>query len=131
MLAPQEGGTDVARVRIHGHAAEQHHADEQRHGARDTKSNKRINRSKPGSAPSERSRSKKHAERKATHALEPDREGRPSRESSRKSANRAKPDTNFNLREELQKGSPETRFRKADAGAGRVRGKSRGKNAGA
>jgi hypothetical protein len=111
--------------------SEQQHADEQRRGARDTSTNRRINRSKPGSAPSDRSRSKKHAERKATHALEPDREGRPSRESTRKSANRAKPDTNLNLREELQKGSPEARFRRANAGAGRVRGKSRGKNAGA
>ena len=111
--------------------SEQNHADEQRHGQRDTKTNKRVNRSRPGSAPSDRSRSKKHAERKATHAIEPDRKGRPSRESTRKSANRAKPDTSLNLREELQKGSPETRFRKAAAGADRVRGKSRGKNAGA
>ena len=39
--------------------------------------------------------------------------------------------TPLNLREQLQKGSPEARFRKADAGSGRVRGKSRGKNAGA
>ena len=111
--------------------SEQHHADEQRHKERESKTNKQGNRSKPGSAPGDRLRSKKHAERKATHALEPDRRGRPSRKSTRKSANRAKPDTNLNLREDLQKGSPEARFRKADAGAGRVRGNPRGKNAGA
>jgi hypothetical protein len=111
--------------------SEQKHADEQRRGARDTKPNKRVNRSKPGSAPADRLRSKKHAKRKATHAIEPDRKGRPSRESTRKSANRSKPDTNLNLRENMVKGSPEARFRKADAASDRVRGRSRGKNAGA
>jgi len=47
----------------------------------------------------------------ATYALEasaPD--GRRSRKSTRASANRAKPDTNFNLRESLVKGSPEAAF---------------------
>ncbi len=109
--------------------SQQHHAEAQRRGARNTKANKQG--SKPGSTPSARSRTKMRAGRKATHAIEPDRKGRPSRESTRKSANRAKPDTNFNLREQRQKGSPEARFRRAAARAGRVRGKSQGKNAGA
>jgi len=60
---------------------------------------------------------------KATYALEsPAADGRRSRKSTRGSANRAKPDTNFNLRESLVKGSPEARFRKARAKKTRVRG---------
>jgi len=65
----------------------------------------------------------KHAGAKATWARErPSLEGRASRKSTRKSANRAKPDTNLNLREERVKGSPESRFRKARARNSRVRG---------
>jgi hypothetical protein len=110
--------------------SEQQHAEEQRRGPRDTGKNKKANRSKPGSRPKDRQRTKKHAEQKATHVIEPDRKGRPSRQSTRKSANRAKPDASLNRREEMQKGSPDSRFRKSSAGAGRVRGKPRGKNAG-
>jgi hypothetical protein len=62
--------------------------------------------------------------KKATYAYEPKPEsGRPSRKSSRKSANRSKPDTQLNLREERAKTSPESRYRKARAKRSRVRGK--------
>ena len=64
-----------------------------------------------------------HVGKKATYAEEPKREhGPPSRKSSRKSANRSKPDSNLNLREEMQKGSPESTFRKTRAKRSRVRG---------
>ncbi len=111
--------------------SEQTHAEEQRKGPRDTKKNKRVNRSKPGARPSDRTPSKSHAASKAPYALEPERAGRPSRESTRKSANRAKPDTNLTLREERSKSSADTRFRKSSAGKTRVDGKPRGKNSGA
>ena len=66
-----------------------------------------------------------HAGAKASYALEvPSKKGRSSRKSTRSSANRSKPDTNLNLREEITKRSPETRFRKARAKASRVRGSS-------
>ncbi len=69
------------------------------------------------------SRAKSHAASKATYALEPTAPGaRPSRESSRSSANRAKPDTAYNLTEETKKGAPENRARKARAKSTRVRG---------
>lgn len=69
------------------------------------------------------SHDKAHAASKATHALEdtaPNK--RPSRESTRGGANRAKPDAAFNLTEETRKGSPENRARKARAKLARVRG---------
>ena len=69
-------------------------------------------------------RSKSHAAKKATHALEPTEPGkRPSRESTRSSANRAKPDAPFNITEETRKGAPSERARKARAKGARVRGK--------
>jgi hypothetical protein len=69
------------------------------------------------------SRAKSHAASKATHAFEPTAPGkRPSRESSRSSANRAKADSGFDLTEELKKGKPENRALKARAKRTRVRG---------
>jgi hypothetical protein len=61
---------------------------------------------------------------KATHAREP-RPGegnRPSRVSSRASANRARGDASFERREVDKKTSPDARYRKARARASRVRG---------
>ncbi len=98
--------------------AEEFRAEQQRRGPRNGRNRKR---SKPGSPLDERSRSAKHAGRKATRALEGG--TRVSRKSTRKSANRAKPDTNFNLRESLQKGSPSARARKARARTVHVRGR--------
>ncbi len=60
-------------------------------------------------------RAKGHAAKKATYALEEKSAKRPSRKSSRKSANRAKPDAALNVREEIQKGSPERAYEKAAA----------------
>src|SRR5262245_57701035 len=57
-----------------------------------------------------------HAAHKATHALEPrSKAGRASRKSTRSSANHAKSDTQFNLKEAIVKGSPEARYRRAAA----------------
>jgi hypothetical protein len=65
----------------------------------------------------------RRAARKASYALDvPSKEGVASRKSSRAAANRIKPDTNLNLREEQQKGSPTSRFRKTHAKGMRVRG---------
>ena len=100
--------------------SEQFHAEEQRTSGGKAE---REGRSKPGIPAGERSHEKKHAEKKATYAIEPASD-QPSRKSTRKSANRAKPDTNLILREELQKGSPEAKARKAKAQVTRVRGSS-------
>ncbi len=103
--------------------AEQFHAEEQRLH-RGKKHGKNASGSKPGSKPSVRSAKRKHAGKKATHAIEPTtaKGTRPSRKSTRKSANRAKPDATFNLQEEQRKGSPTARFRKSSARSSRVRG---------
>jgi hypothetical protein len=64
-----------------------------------------------------------HTAKKATYAIEPcSDEHRPSRKSTRGGANRIKPDSSFNLREQLVKGSPEARSRRSQAQALRVRG---------
>jgi hypothetical protein len=69
------------------------------------------------------SHEKHHAEVKATHAYEPSAPGkRPSRESTRASANRSKPDAAFDVTQEVRKGAPEVRARKERARATRVRG---------
>ena len=100
--------------------AEQFHAEEQRK-ARQT--NIRAKRSKPGVAPKDRTQAKPHAEKNAAYALEETAPGtRPSRKSTRKSANRSKPDTGFNLSEQAKKGSPEATYAKSKARAERVRG---------
>jgi hypothetical protein len=65
-----------------------------------------------------------HTAAKATHAREETAPGkRPSRISTRGSANRAKGDTAFNLTEEKKTGSPEARARKSRAQRVKVRGK--------
>jgi hypothetical protein len=100
--------------------AEQFRTEEQRD------SNRRAAR--PHQAKTKRATKGRHAgpsavANKATYTLEsPAADGRRSRKSTRGSANRSKPDTNFNLREALVKGSPEARFRKARAKNTRVRG---------
>jgi hypothetical protein len=96
--------------------AEQFRSEEQRKGKPG-----RVSAKKPRKA--KWSRAKPHAASKATHAFEPHAPGsRPSRESSRSSANRAKADAAFDLTEELKKGAPENRARKARAKSTRVRG---------
>ncbi len=71
---------------------------------------------------SEWSHDKAHAGLKATHALEKSNGVRPSRESTRKSANRAKADAARNITEEVRKGAPAQLARKARARASHVRG---------
>lgn len=102
--------------------AESLHAEDQRHGptplARKRAKAKKTRAEKLG-APHET----KRAGKKASYAREvPKGDRRPSRKSTRTSANRARPDTNLNLKEERQKGSPENRFRKARTRSVRVRG---------
>lgn len=103
--------------------AEKERADEQRHGetpaARKRAKARRTRAEKFGAAhPTAR------AGKKASYALErPSREGRASRKSTRAAANRMKADTNLNLREERQKGSPESRFRRSRVKAQRVKGR--------
>jgi hypothetical protein len=71
---------------------------------------------------SEWGRDKAHAGSKATHALEKAGGVRPSRESTRKSANRAKADAAMNITEEVRRGAPAQLARKARARASHVRG---------
>ncbi len=61
-----------------------------------------------------RNRSKRAA-RKASFALEDSTTGRPSRKSTRKSANRAKPDSNLKRRQTRATRSPEARAAKSKA----------------
>ena len=68
------------------------------------------------------SREKHHAGTKATHALETVARGRPSRESTRGSANRAKSDAVFNLTEESRQSAPQARAARAGARDTKVRG---------
>ena len=88
-------------------------------------SKKKAKRSVQPKAPARSDRAGRKLTRtssKSSYALEqPAADGRRSRKSTRGSSNRAKPDTNFNLREALIKGSPEARFRKAKAKRTRVR----------
>ncbi len=91
--------------------AEQFHTDSQRTGRAKHES---VRKAKKGAW----SRKKAHAGVKATHAME----AGGSRESTRASANRAKPDAAFNVTEEVRKGAPQSRARKMRAKAKRVRG---------
>ena len=103
--------------------AEKVHAEEQKHGL--TPRAKKRAKAKKTPAQKAAPHENKHAGAKASYALEaPSKTGRASRKSTRKSANRAKPDTNLTLREERRKRSPDTRARKAKARVSRVRGKA-------
>ena len=98
--------------------AEQFHSSSQRTGHP-----KRTSAKKPRKG--KWSHDKAHAGSKATHALEAPTEGRPSRESTRGSANRAKADASMNINEENRKGAPKARAQRASVKAKRVRGSSR------
>ena len=63
-----------------------------------------------------------HVAGKATYAYEPPHPGTPSRRSTRKSANRAKPDAALTKAEGMRKGTPEAVFRRTRDRAARVRG---------
>ncbi len=68
------------------------------------------------------SHDKGRAGKKATHALEGKVVGRPSRKSTRKSANRMKADAAMNITEQVRKGAPPFRARRAGVVGKRVRG---------
>jgi hypothetical protein len=95
--------------------SEQVRAEEQRKGAARGRGSPRAARGKPGVSPRDRSRAKKRVAKRATYALETGAGKRPSRRSTRASANRAKPDASFNLTEQLERCSPEARFRRSRA----------------
>jgi hypothetical protein len=100
--------------------AEQFRTEEQRQSNRKTA---RPSQAKKRPAIAERSAGSRAVPSNASYAFErPAADGRRSRKSTRDSANRAKPDTNLNLRESRVKGSPEARFRKQRAKRTRVRG---------
>jgi hypothetical protein len=100
--------------------AEQFRSQESKHGPRPKA---RTSRKKAKS--SEWSRKSAHAGSKATRAFEEAAPGkRPSRESTRGSANRAKADAALNVTEETRKGSPQNRARKQRVKNQRVRGSS-------
>lgn len=103
--------------------AEREQADQQRRGPT-SKATKRAAARKRRAGKLGAVHPTEHAGRKASYATEaPSRKGKASRKSTRGSANHAKSDTNFNLGEEMVKGSPESRFRKSRAKAARVRGR--------
>jgi hypothetical protein len=100
--------------------AEQFRSEETKRGSR-----RKARTSKRKAKSSEWSRKSAHAAAKATRAFEEVAPGaRPSRESTRGSANRAKADAALNVTEETRKGSPENRARRSGASKLRVRGKS-------
>ena len=101
--------------------SEQFHADEQRRESE----KKRKKAQRKADAQKARARAKKgHTETKATYALEPTADGkRPSRKSTRKSANHAKSDAALTRTEQQRKGSSDAAFRRSRARAARPRGK--------
>jgi hypothetical protein len=100
--------------------AEKFRSEQSRHGAKSA----RTSAKKPKK--SQWSRDSKHAGAKATRALEQTAPGRrPSRESSRGGANRAKPGAPMDLKEQKRRGSPENRARRSLARGMKVRGKGR------
>ena len=102
--------------------AEAQHAEDIRHGMT-PKARKRAKATKPRREKLTVAHAAKRAGRKASYAKEvPAKNGKTSRKSTRKSANRAKPDTNLTLRQERRNRSPETRARRAIARRSRVRG---------
>ncbi len=106
--------------------SEQFHADEQRReSAKKRKNAPRSNGSETQNV-RDGARKRGHTESKATYALEPKTVGRrPSRKSTRKSANHAKSDAGLNRVEQQRKGSPDAAFRRTRARAKRPRGKAR------
>jgi hypothetical protein len=100
--------------------AQQHQSEEER-AKRAELHKSHVSKRKPRKATW--GRDKAHAGAKATHALEDSAPGQcPSRESTRGSANRAKPDSALNRTEQATKGSPTSRARVSRAKVTKVRG---------
>jgi hypothetical protein len=93
--------------------SERFHADEQQHASKTAKKRQAEHSLKKGRIKRAlHAHENVHAAHKATVALEPrPATGRPSRKSSRKSANRAKFDANVELRGERAKVTPSSRYR--------------------
>ena len=100
--------------------SEQYKARAQRKGT--TKKGAGKRRTKTEVESRKHSPANKRAGKKATYALEAGVKKR-SRKSTRSSANRSKPDSALNAREENQKSTPTARQRKSAAKTTRVRGK--------
>ena len=102
--------TQAAQFRI-----EKEHADAEK---------KRRKEAEAKKAKSAKAAKKGRTETKATRAKETTEDGkRPSRKSTRKSANRSKADAALNGMEQLKKGSADSRFRKEQTRQKKVRGK--------
>jgi hypothetical protein len=112
--------------------AERFRAEQQRSGAKRKKARAKRRRDTPvdtaqpgtsatdrkagGTSTAARNRSQ-HAAKKATYALEDSATGRPSRRSSRRAANRAKPGSNLTRQKQRELRSPEARAEQAKARA--------------
>jgi hypothetical protein len=118
-------GTEIAREWRMATRSEQFRANQERmHPKGVTPTRSAAAKHTPTNAQSHRT---VHAKKKATYALEIAEKGqRATRKSTRKSANRSKPDATFNILESFTKGSPEARFRKTRAQSKRVRGSAGG-----
>lgn len=93
--------------------SEQFHANEQRHASKKSKKKASQHTTKKSRVKRKLNAHKNvHAGKKATFAFEPHTPGaRPSRKSTRGSANRARSDTNIELRSERTKATPTSRYR--------------------
>ena len=93
--------------------SEQFHADAQRHPSKKSKKKASAHAAKKARVKRKlKAHANAHAGKKATFALEPHAKGaRPSRKSTRKGANRAKNDTNIEIRSEHAKATPTSRYR--------------------
>ncbi len=103
--------------------AERYRAEQQRTGDKKTAKPKRPRGGQgvaSGKATAGRNRST-HAAKKATYALEDSATGKPSRRSTRSSANRAKPGSNLTRQKQREVRSPEAQAERAKVRAPRPR----------
>jgi len=111
--------------------AERYRAEQERSGPKKTAKRRRrrntpLETAKPGVSATDRTAGavstaarnrSKHAAKKATYALEDSATGRPSRRSSRRAANRAKPGSNLTRQKQREIRSPEAQAERAKARA--------------
>ena len=116
--------------------AEQYRATEQRKkSVKAAKKKKSKAKRRSSSAAAVEARDKKHAEKKATVALEATTNGdgtpakKRSRKSTRTSANRGKADAPLNIRDELKRSSPENRYAASAPSKRRARPRASSANA--
>lgn len=113
--------------------AERYRAEQERSGPKKAGKPKRrrdfpVDTAKPGVSATDRKAGgqstaarnrSQHAAKKATYALEDSATGRPSRRSSRRAANRAKPGSNLTRQKQRENRSPEAQAERAKARAPR------------